>query len=130
MGEQPHLGQLNLGAQGAFKRALFVCSGGMLRSATSAHWAHRNLNWNTRSCGTMDAALPPVHANLLQWAEEIYCMEQHHADHIKKHWPWAESKIKILNVPDIFSYRHAALECLLAARFADIPMNFEVGPEE
>lgn len=107
--DRPHLGQLNLAAQGDYKRVLFVCSGGMLRSATCAHWAFANKDWNTRSAGTMDAALPPVHANVVEWAETIYCMEDAHATIVKCKFPWAADKVKVLNIPDRFYYRNPKL---------------------
>lgn len=106
---RPHLGQLNLGAQGNFKRVLFVCSGGMLRSATAAQWAVQAKGWNTRNCGTMDAALPPMHPNLAEWAEVIYCMEEHHAKAFKDAFPWATDKVRVLNVPDRYPYRNPEL---------------------
>lgn len=107
--ERPHLGQLNLAAQGNYKRALFVCSGGMLRSATAAQWAASALHWNTRSCGTMEAALPPVHANLMEWADVVYCMEDHHKEQLRDKFPWAAEKIVVMDIPDIFGYRSTEL---------------------
>ena len=102
---RPHLGQLNLDAQGAFKRVLFVCSGGMLRSATAAQWAAQALGWNTRNCGTMDCALPPAHRNLIEWAEVIYCMEDRHLQNLLYRFPWAKEKFVALGIPDVFEYR-------------------------
>ena len=116
--QRPHLGQLNLQAQGNYKRALFVCSGGMLRSATSSQWAACALHWNTRNCGTMEAALPPAHANLLEWAEYIYCMEERHKAELIERFPWAESKMVVMEIPDIFSYRSQELIALLEKYFA------------
>lgn len=113
MADRPHLGALNLAAQGAHKRALFVCSGGMLRSATSAHFMAAMGDWNTRNCGTMASALPPMHANLMEWAEVIYCMEDHHAESVTNQFPWAQGKIKVLNIKDIYVYRDPKLVQLL-----------------
>jgi predicted protein tyrosine phosphatase len=115
--ERPHLGQLNLAAQGDFKRVLFVCSGGMLRSATAAQWAAATLDWNTRNCGTMDCALPPPHANVLEWAEVIYCMEQRHLDALAEQFPWAREKMLVLDIPDVFEYRNPHLIELLQQYF-------------
>lgn len=116
---QPHLGQLNLEAQGHYKRALFVCSGGMLRSATAAQWAAAVLDWNTRNCGTAEAALPPAHANLLEWAQIIYCMEDRHREALASRFPWAQEKMQVLGIPDVFEYRHPQLLALLEKHFAD-----------
>lgn len=115
--QRPHLGQLNLAAQGNYKRALFVCSGGMLRSATAAQWAASKLDWNTRNCGTMDAALPPAHANLLEWADTVYCMENHHKEALLEKFPWAIDKIVVMDIPDIFNYRSSELVELLEKYF-------------
>jgi predicted protein tyrosine phosphatase len=114
---RPHLGQLNLAAQGNYKRVLFVCSGGMLRSATAAHWAASALEWNTRNCGTMDEALPPAHVNLLEWAERIYCMEDRHRSSLIDQFPWAQQKMEVLNISDIYCYRDPDLIAELARRF-------------
>lgn len=116
--QRPHLGQLNLAAQGNYKRALFVCSGGMLRSATASQWAACTLHWNTRNCGTMEAALPPAHANLLEWAEIVYCMEERHKAELIERFPWAEPKTVVMEIPDIFSYRSPELLALLENYFA------------
>jgi predicted protein tyrosine phosphatase len=115
--ERPHLGELNLAAQGDMRRALFVCSGGMLRSATAAHWAAAVLNWNTRSCGTHLKALPPAHPNLLEWAQDVYCMEEEHREELAKQFPWARKKLRVLNIPDEFYYRDPKLVALLEQRF-------------
>ena len=113
---RPHLGQLNLGAQGKFRRVLFVCSGGMLRSATAAQWAHKVLGWNTRNCGTYDCALPPAHPNVVEWAEQIYCMEEEHKEYMEWQFPWAKDKLIVLNIPDQYSYQSDGLIAELEAR--------------
>jgi predicted protein tyrosine phosphatase len=57
--------------QGSATRALFVCSAGMLRSATAAALGAR-AGLNTRSCGTEEYSLIPLTANLILWADKIY----------------------------------------------------------
>jgi predicted protein tyrosine phosphatase len=92
----------------------------MLRSATAAQWAATALDWNTRSCGTReDCALPPAHANLLEWADVIYCMENHHRDVLATRFPWAQEKMQVLGIPDVFFYRHPVLLALLEKHFVD-----------
>lgn len=125
--ERPHLGQLNLVAQGSYRRVLFVCSGGMLRSATAAQWAAAELSWNTRNCGTMAAALPPAHGNLLEWAEVIYCMEEEHRASLLARWPWAADKIVVLGIIDNFIYRSPELIELLEKKFPSITFPSPTG---
>lgn len=117
MPAEPHLGNLNLKAQGDYKRALFVCTGGMLRSATAAHMLAAVADWNTRNAGTMDGALPTVNEYLCAWAEAIYCMEPRHADAVIAAFPWAKDKITVLNIPNRFPYRDPELVEILNQKF-------------
>lgn len=57
--------------QGKYHKALFVCSAGILRSATAANIG-AELGMNTRSCGTESYALVPLSLNLITWADTIY----------------------------------------------------------
>lgn len=105
--------------QGRRKKALFVCTGGILRSATAAHYAAGEKGWNTRSCGIMDEAVPPIHINLLQWANVIYCAEPQHAQFIRQEFGEEyEEKLKILGIPDDFSYRSPDLLAILAEKLS------------
>lgn len=117
--ERPDLSGLRLEGQGEYKRVLFVCSGGMQRSATAAHWAVCVKHWNTRSCGTRDDALPPVHRNLIEWADKIYCMQREHLNQLWRRFPWARSKMEVLDIPDEFNYREAALVHMLNEKLGD-----------
>jgi hypothetical protein len=61
---------------------LFVCSAGLLRSATAANiFAKRG--WNTRSCGSMDYALIPISVNLIYWADKIYFMSKVNLEYVR-----------------------------------------------
>ena len=54
--------------QGKDKRVLFVCSAGLLRSATAARiYASK---YNTRAAGSANYALVPVSDELIAWADE------------------------------------------------------------
>lgn len=57
--------------QGNAKRVLFVCSAGLLRSATGATIGSM-LGFNTRNCGTEEYALIRISLNLILWADRIY----------------------------------------------------------
>ena len=63
--------------QGDFKKVLCVCSGGILRSATAAVvLSQAPYNYNTRAAGlNKDLSLIAVDQFLLEWADEIVCME-------------------------------------------------------
>lgn len=63
--------------QGARKKALCVCSAGMLRSPTMAALLAEDYNLNTRAVGTCDQfSLIPLSEALLLWADEIYVVAE------------------------------------------------------
>lgn len=108
--------------QGEFKRVLCVCSAGLLRSPTAAVvLSGEPFNYNTRAAGCVpEYALVPVDEALLSWADEIVCMEQHHADVIEKMTEefGIAAKIITLGIPDDFSYRDPELEEMIKHRYA------------
>ena len=62
--------------QGAEKRVLCLCSAGLLRSPTAAYVLQKELGYNTRAAGVTDYALIPVTEVLLEWADEIVCVNE------------------------------------------------------
>lgn len=108
--------------QGNFKRVLCVCSAGLLRSPTTA-WvlSQEPYNHNTRAAGVHSYALVPVDPALLQWAQEIVCMEQEHADAVARMVEASEFSVKapvrVLGVPDRFPYRDPDLVALIKERY-------------
>jgi predicted protein tyrosine phosphatase len=100
----------NVSAQTNQPRLVFVCSAGMLRSATGAKvFASRNCN--TRACGTHAYALIPLSANLIHWADAIYFAHPENwwkaRDTFKAHPDLAETlkrKAQVCEIPDIHDY--------------------------
>ncbi len=66
--------------QGDDKKILFVCSMGILRSATGARLY--GMKHNTRAAGTYAEALVPVTAMLVAWAHEIVFVNQDNYPHM------------------------------------------------
>jgi protein-tyrosine phosphatase len=94
--------------QGAAHRALFVCSAGLLRSATMANYYAKH-GWNTRAAGSSEYALVPVSANLLAWANQIYFVNRENYMAVRDKFAKTEyatkiDKAVILNIPDIYEY--------------------------
>lgn len=95
--------------QGTDKKVLFVCSMGILRSATGARlYADK---YNTRSAGSWDDALIPVTPTLLAWAEEVVFVNSANYKQIVQKFPGAmnDTKITVLDIPDTFPHMHPAL---------------------
>jgi predicted protein tyrosine phosphatase len=102
--------------QGDYKRVLCVCSAGILRSATAAHILCQDpYNFNTRNVGTASYALIPLTEDLIQWADEIVCMEPEHEIVVRnKMIEWSYSKpIITLHIEDIYEYRNPELVNLI-----------------
>lgn len=92
--------------QGKDKKVLFVCSMGILRSATAARIYGRK--YNTRAAGTYPDALVPISPLLVQWADEVVFVSQYnYKDAIRDKEIVAELEgvpIKILDIPDKFNH--------------------------
>ena len=105
-------------SQGTYKKVLCVCTGGLLRSPTAA-WVLSNppFNYNTRCAGlTSKYALIQVDEFLLNWADEIVCMEKKHEKRIKELLK-EEKKVICLHLNDEFVYRDPELIKIIAERY-------------
>lgn len=90
--------------QGNDKKVLFVCSAGILRSATAARiYAHK---YNTRCAGSAEYALIPLSDDLLLWADEIVFVHQYNflQTSFRFDLDCYDDKIKVLNIDD--NYMH------------------------
>jgi predicted protein tyrosine phosphatase len=99
--------------QGKDKKVVFVCSMGILRSATGARLYARK--YNTRSAGTYDDALICLDRTLMEWADEIvfvnranYVQVQH--NYLSEGIDIDEKfNIKVLDIPDDHEHMHPEL---------------------
>lgn len=104
----------NHSAQGEFTRLLFVCSAGILRSATGANY-YAKLGYNTRCCGTADFALIPLSVNLIQWADRIvFVNRENYREAVSKFSRLQDITLKlsksiVLDIPDVFDYNDPSL---------------------
>lgn len=108
-----------------YKRVLCMCSGGLLRSPTTA-WVLSNppFNFNTRSAGLDEHhALIIVDEVLVEWADEYVVMNSHQERQlllrydIKNAYP--DRHIVVLNIPDRYQYREDELVELITNRYPD-----------
>lgn len=96
--------------QGKDKKVLFVCSAGILRSATGARiYANR---YNTRCAGTgLDYALVPLTERLMDWADEIVFVTKWNYDEANSNFNLSPylNHIKVLSIPDSYEHMSPAL---------------------
>ena len=101
--------------QGSYHRALFVCSAGMLRSATAAV-VGSSLGMNTRACGSENYALIPLTANLILWADTIYFVNEYNYYGALQNFSEYDTldfdirrKAVIWDIEDVYAYRDPKL---------------------
>ena len=99
--------------QGSDKKVVFVCSMGILRSATAARlYAHK---YNTRSAGTWADALVPLTDTLIAWADELVFVNKHNYEQVKKYFAdngtdlHEIANVKVLDIPDAYPHMHPEL---------------------
>ena len=98
--------------QGRDKKVLFVCSAGILRSATAARIYAKK--YNTRAAGSASYALIPVSHELLLWADEVVFVNRENFLATKIKYGLDEVKnrgtiITILDIPDDYEHMHPEL---------------------
>ncbi len=103
--------------QGKDKRVLFICSAGILRSATAAN-IYGNKGFNTRSAGSSPLALVPLTVNLIAWAQKIVFVNAENYNEALQTFDdsWAKQKLLdavVLDIPDQFPYKDPTLISLL-----------------
>jgi predicted protein tyrosine phosphatase len=95
--------------QGNDKRVLFVCSAGLLRSATAARiYAGK---YNTRAAGSAEYALIPVTQELLLWADEVVFVNGYNAQQVYQKFDMDtfDCVTVELDIPDDYEHMHPEL---------------------
>ena len=94
-------------------KVLFVCTGNIDRSVTAQEIFNGVNGIEAKSAGTSNDAPTKLSKKLIRWADKIFCMEPKHERMILKLDPESRRKIKILNIPDIYSHGEPELKRLL-----------------
>jgi predicted protein tyrosine phosphatase len=113
-------------------KLLFVCTMGLLRSATASNIAIK-MGYNSRSCGSdFDNALIPISEKLIKWADKIFFVnDKNYKDTIKqfkdnpiileilktKKWIW--------NIPDTYNYNDPELIEIITTKLHQYRENYE-----
>jgi len=110
--------------QGKTKRVLCVCSAGLLRSPTAAEVLSREpFHYNTRAAGLCsEFALIPVDEVLLEWADEIVCMEESQIHTLQERVKASRTtirdlKIICLMIEDSFPFRDPELQKMIKENY-------------
>ncbi len=105
--------------QGKYKRVLCVCSAGILRSPTAALVLSKEpFNYNTRAAGLSEEyALIQVDDVLLEWADEIVCMDEKQEAELRER---THKPIYNLGINDNFEYRDKGLMEIIFRKYSAI----------
>ena len=107
--------------QGTTKKVLTVCSAGLLRSATLQNVLISEKGYNVRNCGTEDYALIPISKALCLWADEIVFVNNENYKRVElyiREWNLT-SKVRILNIPDIYNFNEPELRELCLKQYKE-----------
>lgn len=127
---QARYGAVHNPYQGSDKKVLFVCSMGILRSATGSRiYGHK---YNTRSAGTYSEALIQISPQLVAWADQIVFVHKDNYEDAQKFlrtWCTEDDVFKmieksvVLNIPDNFEHMHPEIIKAYNTQFE--PVTFE-----
>jgi len=98
------------------KKVLFVCTGNFDRSPTAEALYKDVEGLEVKSAGTWVHAQNPLTKELVDWADVIFVMEEHHKAAVTRLDPKAADKTVILGVPDIYHKDQPELKTLLKQR--------------
>jgi predicted protein tyrosine phosphatase len=102
-------GVVNNCYQGKDKKVLFVCTMGILRSATAARIYAKK--YNTRAAGTSSDALVPLTETLLQWADKVVFVNRENYLIARINFPelYDMQNEIVLDIPDDYEHMHPKL---------------------
>jgi predicted protein tyrosine phosphatase len=100
------------------KRVLFVCSGNIDRSPTAEGLLRGKEGFEVKSAGTWVGARTAVSKELINWADMIFVMEEHHKQALKQIDQRADMKIIVLDVDDCYLKGDPELTRILKERLS------------
>ena len=91
------------------KKLLFICTLNLQRSPTAAEIFEDK--YETKSAGVDETAKQPLTAELLEWADIVYVMEEWQRKLIGEKFPGLYLKKKIINldIPDMYYFMNEEL---------------------
>jgi len=82
------------------RKVLFVCSGNIDRSPTAEVLLRGKEGFEVKSAGTWAGARTVASKELIDWADMIFVMEEHHKEALMKIDRKADAKIVVLGIED------------------------------
>ena len=99
---------------------LFVCTANRQRSPTAEDLFSGDERYEARSCGVQAHQETMCDESLVEWADVIFCMQRWHRDALMRNIPGAtETRIEVLDIPDMYRRGESRLVMLLRERLKD-----------
>jgi predicted protein tyrosine phosphatase len=102
------------------RRVLFLCRYNRMRSPTAERIFSKRTDLDVRSAGTAPNALARVNAQMLEWADLIFIMDDQQRRALRRRFAGhpALGRLICLDIPDVYSFLQPELISLLQARTA------------
>jgi predicted protein tyrosine phosphatase len=99
-------------------RILFICSQNKLRSPTAEVIFSIYEGLEVTSAGTAPGAETPVSADLVEWAETIFVMENHHREKLRRNYGklLATKRVIVLRIQDQYTFMQPELVDILKSK--------------
>jgi predicted protein tyrosine phosphatase len=99
-------------------KILFICSQNRLRSPTAEAIFSDSPGIEAMSAGTNHDADTPVSADLIEWADIVFVMEEMHRSKLHQRFEAAlkTKKLVVLNIPDHYGYMDPELVQILRTK--------------
>ncbi|MBS7634347.1 phosphotyrosine protein phosphatase [Candidatus Bathyarchaeota archaeon] len=101
------------------RRVLFVCTANIDRSPTAEALLKNLGEFEVQSAGIWFNARRRISESLIDWADIIFAMEDHHKEAILNLKPDAENKMVVLNIPDIYPKNDPELIKILKMKLSE-----------
>lgn len=101
------------------RRVLFVCSGNIDRSPTAEALLRGKEGFEVKSAGTWAGARTVASKELIDWADMIFVMEEHHREALMKIDQRADVKIIVLGIDDHYLKGDPELTRILKERLSE-----------
>ena len=100
------------------RKVLFICHYNRTRSATAERLFCKRADLDVRSAGTSTEALARVNQHMLDWADDIFIMDDEQRRQLERMFPGhpALEKIVCLDIPDEYTFAEPALVTVLRER--------------
>jgi len=101
-------------------RVLFLCRHNRMRSPTAERIFSKRTDLDVRSAGTSSDALARVNANMLDWADLVFVMDDRQRQSLGRQFAGHPSldRLICLDIPDDFDFMQPELVDLLTTRTA------------